>query len=154
MLKRLIMTSVHQLMRLFWFFRRPTTAGARAIALTPEGKVILIRHSYIPGWHLPGGGRRAEEDPSAAVLRELREEIGLVSHGSLAFFAEYEHIIDFKNDRVALFVVRDVVNAPRWSLEIAAVGEFAMDDLPADASPPTYRRIAEFRGAAPIQREW
>lgn len=154
MLKRLIMTSVHQALRLYWFFRRPRTAGARAIALTAEGKVILIKHSYIRGWHLPGGGRGAAEDASLAMLRELREEIGLVSHGGLAFMAEYEHIIDFKRDRVSLFVVKDVAYAPRRSLEIVAVEEFALDELPADASLPTRRRLAEFQGKSPIEGGW
>src|SRR5688500_11712302 len=108
-MKRLIMTAVHRAMRIYWVFRRPRTQGVRAIALTPEGHVVLIRHSYVPGWHLPGGGRRRDEDPQAAMLRELREEIGLVSHGSVDFFSEYHQIVDFRRDCVSLFVVRDVV---------------------------------------------
>jgi 8-oxo-dGTP pyrophosphatase MutT (NUDIX family) len=154
LLKRLIMTSVHQALRLYWFFRRPTTAGTRAIALTPEGKVILIRHSYIPGWHLPGGGKGRHEEASAAVLRELREEIGLISHDGLATMAEYEHVIDFKHDRVSLFVVRNVAYAPHPTLEIVDVGEFELDDLPTDASLPTVRRLAEFQGKAAVQDGW
>ena len=154
LLKRLIMTLVHQTLRAYWFFRRPVTKGARAIAITPGGRIILIRHSYIPGWHLPGGGCRAGEEARAAVLRELREEIGLISHGGVEFLAEYAHVIDFKDDRVSLFVATDVVYAAGRSLEVDEVMEFPMDDLPPGVSAPTRRRLAEFRGTAPISREW
>jgi hypothetical protein len=72
----------------------------------------------------------------------------------MELFAEYAHVIDFKGDRVSLFVARDVIYAPRRSLEIAAVAEFPIDQLPADASAATRRRIAEFRCEMPVQAQW
>jgi 8-oxo-dGTP pyrophosphatase MutT (NUDIX family) len=152
MLKRFLMTPTYQVLRLYWFLRRPNTAGCRAIALTPKGEIVLIMHSYMPGWHLPGGGRSQDEEPAAAVLRELREEIGLIRHSSMDLFAEYDHAVDFKTDRVSLFVVRDIAYFPRWSFEIAAVAKFALDKLPADVSAATRRRIAEFQGKAKAQK--
>src|SRR5262249_6495801 len=38
---------------------------------------LLVRTSYLAGWHFPGGGIRRGETPEAAARRELDEEIGL-----------------------------------------------------------------------------
>jgi 8-oxo-dGTP pyrophosphatase MutT (NUDIX family) len=132
---RLLLTTLHRLLKLFWFVRRPRTFGAHALALTPGGKVILVRLRYAPGWRLPGGGRNEHEDPREAVLRELREEIGMTAHGEVRLAAELEEQPDFKRDLAALLVVRDVRYEPRWSWEIEEVIEATLDHLPADLSP-------------------
>jgi len=133
---RIIVTALHSLLRFAWFVRRPRTFGAHALALTCEGKAILVRLRYARGWRLPGGGRRANEDPRDAVLRELREEIGMTSHGEVTLAAELEELPDFKRDLAALLIVRDVRYRPhRWSWEVEAVCEAPLDRLPADLSP-------------------
>jgi 8-oxo-dGTP pyrophosphatase MutT (NUDIX family) len=137
-LLRAPLRAIHGLLRLNWFFRRPRTFGAHALALTPQGKVILVRLRYAPGWRLPGGGRDEHEDPREAVLRELREEIGMTSHGSVRLAAELEESTDFKRDLASLLVVRDVEYRPkRWSWEVEAIMEAGMDDLPKGLSPRT-----------------
>jgi hypothetical protein len=55
--------------------------------------------------------------------------------------ARFSHRPDFRNDRSALFVVRDVVYRPKWSLEIKTVQEFDPGRLPADTAPITRRQI-------------
>jgi 8-oxo-dGTP pyrophosphatase MutT (NUDIX family) len=133
---RLLLTALHSLLKLAWFVRRPRTFGAHALALTPEGKVILVRLRYAPGWRLPGGGRGKTEDPREAVLRELREEIGMTAHGDVQLAAELEERPDFKRDLASLLVVRDVRYRPRrWSWEIEAIAEVPLDALPAELSP-------------------
>jgi ADP-ribose pyrophosphatase YjhB (NUDIX family) len=135
-LLRPALTAVHKLMKVGWFVRRPRTFGAHALALTPEGKVILVRLRYAGGWRLPGGGRAAGEDPGDAVLRELREEIGMTSHGHVTLAAELEERPDFKRDLASLLVVRDVCyRPPGWSWEVEAITEAPLDDLPSDLSP-------------------
>jgi 8-oxo-dGTP pyrophosphatase MutT (NUDIX family) len=130
---RLVITAAHGLLRLGWFIRRPRTFGAHALALTPEGKAILVRLRYAPGWRLPGGGRAEDEDPRDAVLRELREEIGMTGHGKVQLAAELEERPDFKRDLASLLVVRDVRYRPhRWSWEVEAIIERETDDLPDD----------------------
>lgn len=132
---RLGLTSLHQLLRATWFVRRPKTFGAHALALTPAGKLILVKLRYAPGWRLPGGGRAADEPPVDAVLRELREEIGLISHGEPRSVGDFEEFTDFKRDTASLVILRDVRYRPRWNLEVEAVREVDMDSLPADMSP-------------------
>lgn len=133
-------TALHKLLALGWFVRRPRTFGAHAVALLPEGRIVLVRLWYAPGWRLPGGGRSADEPAIDAALRELREEIGMTSHGEAALACELEESVDFKRDLASLVIVRDVRYRPkRWSWEVESVREFALDDLPPDISPHTSR---------------
>lgn len=131
---------MHKLMTLGWFFRRPKTFGAHAIALTPERRLILVKLWYAPGWRMPGGGRSPEEPAAEAALRELREEIGMVSHGSVEPACELEEQVDFKRDSCSLIIVRNVEYRPkRWSWEVEAVCEAPLDDLPTNLAPPARR---------------
>ncbi|MFL6746191.1 MAG: NUDIX domain-containing protein [Sphingomicrobium sp.] len=133
---RILVTALHSLRKLNWLVRRPRTFGAHALALTPERKVILVKLRYASGWRLPGGGRAEQEPPRDAVLRELREEIGMTSHGEVTLAAELEERADFKRDLAALLIVRDVRYRPRrWSWEVEAVTEAPLDSLPPDLSP-------------------
>ncbi|MFL6744327.1 MAG: NUDIX domain-containing protein, partial [Sphingomicrobium sp.] len=133
---RILVTALHSLLKLNWLVRRPRTFGAHALALTPERKVILVKLRYASGWRLPGGGRAEQEPPRDAVLRELREEIGMTSHGEVTLAAELEERADFKRDLAALLIVRDVRYRPRrWSWEVEAVTEAPLDSLPPDLSP-------------------
>lgn len=135
-LLRVALRSAHRLLKLGWFLRRPRTFGAHALAFTPQGRIILVKLRYAPGWRLPGGGRSENENPRDAVLRELREEIGLTGHGEVRLACELEQATDFKRDLASLLVVRDVRYAPRkWSWEVEAVMETTLDSLPADLSP-------------------
>lgn len=143
---RLVLTGVHRLLKANWRVRRPRTFGAHALALTPDRKVILVRLRYARGWRLPGGGRSETEDPCAAVLRELREEIGMTSHGAVRLATELNQSVDFKRDLASLFVVDDVVyRPPRWSWEVEAITEVPLDRLPTNLGGPTERWIRSVR---------
>lgn len=139
---RPVLTAAHAAMKLGWFVRRPRTFGAHALALTPERKVILVKLRYAPGWRLPGGGRGEHEDPREAVLRELREEIGMTRHGRVRLAGELEEAADFKRDLAALLIVEDVRYAsPRWSWEVERICEAPLDALPPGVSARTRRWI-------------
>jgi 8-oxo-dGTP pyrophosphatase MutT (NUDIX family) len=147
-LMRAALTPLHKAMKLNWLVRRPRTFGVHALALTPGRKAILVKLRYARGWRLPGGGRNENEDKVEAVLRELREEIGMTSHGRVQLACELDEIADFKRDLASLLVVEDVAYSPkRWSLEIERVCEASLDALPDDLSPRAARWIAAIREA-------
>ncbi len=61
----------------------PYRPNVGAVLFNRDGKVFVARRADLPnaegmagGWQLPQGGIDANEDPRAAVLRELEEEIG------------------------------------------------------------------------------
>ncbi len=121
-----------------------------------DGRVCLVRHSYRNGWFLPGGGVKTGESLVQAMTRELREETGIETtrsshavHGVFSSFAEH------KSDHVVVFHVRDWhQGTPPAQAEIAEVRFVDPDELPADTSPATQRRIKELMTGAPIGHRW
>ncbi len=139
---RWVMSGLQDLRRAFWHLRRSETYGVHGVPMTPDGKVVFVKLRYARGWRLPGGGRGKNEDPAGAVLRELKEEIGLVSHGAVEPVRGFPESMDRKRDTVSLFIVRDVEYRPRWSLEIESITEAGPDRPPANLAAPTRRWLA------------
>ena len=133
--------AAHVVRRATWFIARPKTSGAHAVAFTADGRLVLVRLSYAKGWRLPGGGLKSGEEPEQAVLRELIEEIGMISHGAVRSVTEFHHRPNFKRDCSTLFIVEDVCYEPGWSLEVKEVRAFALDALPCDVAPITRRLL-------------
>lgn len=106
---------------------------------------MLVKLRYAPGWRVPGGGRHEHESAEEAVLRELREEIGLTGHGRIRLAAELEENVHFKRDLSALLIVEDVRYQPQWSLEVEKVAQFALDGLPPDTAAQSLRWIKLLR---------
>ncbi|MFZ4603679.1 MAG: NUDIX domain-containing protein [Caulobacterales bacterium] len=138
------------LIRAWWRVSRGMTLGARGIATDQEGRVLLVRHGYQNGWHLPGGGVEHGETALAALEREMAEEGGVEVDEAILLGIFANHAI-FPNDHVAVYRVTGWRPCtPRSGTEIAERGFFAPDALPDDATPGTRRRIAEaFHGAPP-----
>lgn len=118
------------LRRSIWWVTRPSVVGVHGIPLTPEGKIVLVTLSYAHGWRLPGGGQGKTEDARSAMVRELREEIGLIRYDRIELVERFEHRPDYRRAQGSLFVVRGVLYRPKWSLEVKEVGEFELNDLP------------------------
>lgn len=129
------------LRRSIWFFTRPDAVGVHGIALTPSGTIVLVMLSYAPGWRLPGGGKKKSEDDRTAMIRELREEIGLSAFDSIHRVTAFDHRPDHRYGKGILFVVRGVVYLPKWSLEVKQVSEFRLDDLPESTAKTTRQLI-------------
>ena len=155
-LRRALEPAVRRFLHLYWRFARGLTVGVRAVVIDGQGRVFLIRHSYVPGWHLPGGGVEPGETVWTALARELAEEgnIGLAEAPAL-------HGIFFNSrvsrcDHVAVFVVRAFHQSapPQPNREIIEHGFFHPEALPEDATPGTRRRIAEVFSGAPIAERW
>lgn len=136
----------------YWRFQRGMTLGVRALARDSEGRVFLILHSYVPGWQLPGGGVEVGETALEALTREVAEEGNLRLVGAPRLHGLFHNGHISKRDHVAVYVVErfEQPALPPPNHEIAACGWYHPDDLPADTTPGTRRRIAELlSGAAP-----
>jgi 8-oxo-dGTP pyrophosphatase MutT (NUDIX family) len=138
-------------------FRRAMTLGVRAVVFDREDKVLLIRHSYTPGWHFPGGGVEAGETTRDALGRELEEEAGIALTGPVELFGLYFSRHISRRDHVAVYVCRAwrQERQPKIpNLEVIEIGFFAPDALPEGTTDGTRRRIGEIVGGEPAATDW
>src|SRR5690242_469346 len=105
-LRRTLEPALRRLMHLFWWMSRGMTLGARAAVFDAQGRVFLIRHTYISGWQLPGGGVENNETIMDALRRELREEGRIELTGAPVFHGIFFNRKISKRDHVAVYVVR------------------------------------------------
>jgi 8-oxo-dGTP pyrophosphatase MutT (NUDIX family) len=147
---------IGKVLQRYWRLSRGLTLGAQGAVIDADGRILLIRHTYHPGWHFPGGGVERMETAEAALARELDEEAGVTLTGKAELFGIYANFRLFPNDHVAVYVVRDwhQTHAPKPNYEIAEHAMFARDALPADINPPTARRIAEIFDGVPRDPMW
>jgi ADP-ribose pyrophosphatase YjhB (NUDIX family) len=136
--------------RAWWRFRRPTTLGVRALICDETGRVLLVRHTYSKGWHLPGGGVENRETAVDAIVREAAEEGGVEATAAPTLIGFFANHANFPNDHIALYRFGAWrACEPKAGNEIAERGFFARDALPAGTTAGTRRRLAEvFEGAA------
>ncbi|MCA9389386.1 MAG: NUDIX domain-containing protein [Candidatus Magasanikbacteria bacterium] len=139
--------------RLYWWIRRPITIGARAI-VTDGKSVLLVNHSYLKNWYLPGGGVGRGETLQDVVRRELKEEVGFVYDGALNLLATHSNFGEYKNDHIVLFEAKTAGFEPKGSGEVKEAKFFAFDHLPVDISPATKRRIEEYLKMKPREEMW
>lgn len=138
------------LLRPYWRWRRAATLGAQGIVVDQDGRVLLLRHTYKPGWWFPGGGVERGESCEQAVARELQEEALVMPIERPVLHGLFTNFANFPADHIAVFVVRDWrhVGGATCAQEIEAVEWFPLDALPPDISRGTRRRLAEvFEGA-------
>src|ERR1051325_3241885 len=76
-LRRALEPAIRRVLHTYWRFARGLTVGVRAIVIDTHGRVFLVKHSYVTGWHLPGGGVGPGETIGEALDRELQEEGGI-----------------------------------------------------------------------------
>lgn len=145
--------------RIFHFysrFARGMTLGTRALVLDDENRVFLVKHSYVAGWHLPGGGVETGETILDSLKRELIEEGRIELIGEPQLHGLFYNRRISRRDHVAVYVIRHWRQdcMPRPNHEIVACGFFAVADLPADTTPGTRRRICEVLQGAPVIGDW
>jgi 8-oxo-dGTP pyrophosphatase MutT (NUDIX family) len=147
---------IRRMMHAYWRFARGMTLGVRAAVIDGEGRIFLIKHSYVGGWHMPGGGVETGETMLAALARELREEGNIELTGPAVLHAVYFNGRVSRRDHVALYVVRDFrqTGVPEPNREIIAHGFFTRDELPPDTTRSTRARIAEVLDGVPPPELW
>jgi 8-oxo-dGTP pyrophosphatase MutT (NUDIX family) len=155
-LRRALEPLIRQLMHFYWRFSRGATLGVRAMVIDGAGRIFLVKHSYVAGWHLPGGGVETGETVFAALARELAEEGNIEMTASPVLHGVYFNRRVSRRDHVALFIVREFRQdaAPRPNYEIIEHGFFASDALPDGTGRATRARIAEVLGGAAVSEVW
>ncbi len=134
---------------------RGMTLGVRGAAVDGEGRVLLVKHTYLEGWWLPGGGVDKGETTQAAVIRELREEAGLIVRGEPRLLSVHSNERFFPGDHVLVFRIDASDLTERTSHgEIAEIGWFSPQALPEDAHRSTRERLAEIFGARTASHQW
>jgi len=155
-LRRALEPALRRVLHFYWRFARGLTMGVRGVVIDRAGRVFLVRHSYVAGWHLPGGGVETGETVHEALARELLEEGGISVLGSPALHGIFFNARVSRRDHVAVFVVRDFTQGggPRHTREIIDHGFFAPDVLPAGTTHGTRARLAEVLDGAPRTERW
>ena len=146
-----------RLFHLFFLLARPMTLGVRAIVHDgARGSVFLVRHTYVPGWQLPGGGVEPGESADQALARELAEEGNIRLTGPARLVSFHFNRLASRRDHVALYLVEAFrQTAPKQpDREIAEAGFFLLDALPEGTTRATRERLAEVFGGRPPSPEW
>ena len=144
------------LFHFYWRFARGATVGVRAMVIDGAGRLFLVKHSYMEGWHLPGGGVETGETVLTALARELAEEGNILMTALPVLHGMFFNSRVSRRDHVAMFIVRDFhqIGPPVPDYEIIAHGFYALDSLPEDTSRATRARIAEVFGGVAVSELW
>ncbi len=132
-----------------------STVGVRTLVIDESNRVLLVKHTYMPNWHFPGGGVLPSEPARVAAIRELREETGVIAEGEIQLLGIYFHKVYHVNDYVVLYRVpyfKETSIEP--SPEIAEVRWFSLSQLPEDLTPSAALRIAEHCHQQSVVDHW
>lgn len=149
--KRFLVRVLH----VYFALSRGMTLGVRAACFDGAGRIFLVRHTYVPGWHLPGGGVERGETAMDALIKEMREEGNLEAISAPVLFHVYFNARISGRDHVLLYRVdvRQTAERPA-DREIAEAGFFPLDALPEGTTEATRLRIAELRGETSPAHYW
>jgi 8-oxo-dGTP pyrophosphatase MutT (NUDIX family) len=152
-LRRRVEPGLRRAFHLYWRFARGMTLGVRCVVLDGDNRVFLVKHSYVAGWHLPGGGVEVGETFRDALRRELMEEGQIELSGEAALHGLFFNSHVSRRDHVAVYIVRNYRQdrLPEANREIVACGFFEAGALPAETTEGTRLRISEvLEGRVPI----
>jgi ADP-ribose pyrophosphatase YjhB (NUDIX family) len=116
---------------------------------------MLIKHTYLRGWHLPGGGVERGETSPFAIAREMAEEAGIEAVDTPTIFALYSNHANYAGDHIGLYKFGAWKPCdPKFGQEIAERGFFDPANPPEGTTPATLRRLAEVFRGAPVSATW
>src|SRR6478672_1438124 len=153
---RVPMRGLTKLLPPFWRLRRGLTLGAQGVVIDGNDRVLLVRHSYRPGWFFPGGGVEWDEPIETALARELEEEVGVSLTGPAQLHGIFGNFASFPGDHIAVFVVRHWRRKGDYHKlgEIAETSMFRVLDLPHETDMGTRARLKEIFDRALIRASW
>lgn len=132
----------------------PVAYGAHGLIEDDAGRLLLVRHTYFPGWHLPGGGVHRGEPALNAVFRELKEEIGLTAAQRCTLFGLYTRKHIWATNVIALFHLTGADFHFKSNAEIADAKFFSPAAPPRDIGPGAHRRFLEHTQKAEKSPYW
>lgn len=132
------------------------TLGVRVLVENEKREVLLVKHTYVKGWYLPGGGVETGETLIEAACKELREEAGLEVIGQPKLLGIYKNNSASKRDHVALYKAETwrELEAFKPGREIAEIGFFSLDALPQDITKGNLNRLQEHYFDQKISPYW
>jgi 8-oxo-dGTP pyrophosphatase MutT (NUDIX family) len=131
----------------------PVAFGVAGLILDAQGRVLLVRQTYMTGWRIPGGGIDRGETPEAALRRELKEEIGL-SGGEARLFGLYSRKVWWLTHITALYLIEGATVNFQRNFEVRAIIWAPPNAPPPDTAPGTARRLAELAAGAGPSPHW
>jgi 8-oxo-dGTP pyrophosphatase MutT (NUDIX family) len=155
-LRKRLEPQLRRVFHLYWRFARGMTLGVRAVVLDRDNRVFLVRHSYVSGWYLPGGGVEVGESLREALRRELVEEGRIELAGEPVLHGLFFNSRVSIRDHVAVYIVRQFRQdrLPEPNREIVACGFFEADALPAGTTRGTRLRLSEVLEGKPPIATW
>ncbi|HEV7693693.1 MAG TPA: NUDIX domain-containing protein [Hyphomonadaceae bacterium] len=132
------------------------TLGVRGVVVDASGKVLLLRHTYTPGWHFPGGGVEKGETAAHSMIRELKEEAGIeATENDLQLISIHANHAFFPNDHVLVFRVNSWRQGKATSHgEIAEIRFVEPSSPPEDVSKGTNNRLKELFSGQVVSQLW
>lgn len=132
------------------------TLGVRIVVTDSRDRVLLVRHSYVPGWHLPGGGVERRETAEEAARKELLEETAIEATGPFELIGFFANRQASPRDHVVLYRIRQWNQTKPFEAtsEILETGFFALEELPDSTTSSTRQRLAELKGESLIRPFW
>jgi ADP-ribose pyrophosphatase YjhB (NUDIX family) len=110
----------------------------RAFILQQQ-KLLLVKERADGLWTLPGGWVDVNESPSAAVIRETKEETGfdvrVIRLLALWDKLKHEHPAHWPHTYKCFFHCELISGEPTINIEISAIDFFALDKLPPLSTP-------------------
>ncbi len=128
--------------RVYWFVFRPLSLGVN-IMFVRDGQILLVKHTYKKGWHLPGGGVHRGEGLYETAHREADEELG-ATIGQMSLFGTYMQRADYKNGYIVTMLSEEFEIGQPKDGEIAEFAFFPFDALPPETTEGVYNRVAEY----------
>ncbi|MBL8063062.1 MAG: NUDIX domain-containing protein [Anaerolineales bacterium] len=129
--------------KVYCFLLRPIRMGVRVLMLQDD-KVWMIRHTYMSGWHLPGGGLKKWESLDQAARREAREETG-AELGDISLLGTFTAHVQWNTDHTIVFLCKDFKITGKSDGEIAEVRVFPLDALPENVFRPHRHLLEAFK---------